>query len=81
MGGAEKSENYLLGRKIAAVADRAILIGANRTKPIYEGLISGGFNEREIFIFETLEKAKSNFSALLGGGDTLLMLNDLPDNY
>ena len=81
LGGAEKSENYLLGRKIAAVADRTVLIGANRTKPIYEGLLSGGFKESEIFVFDTLEKAKSNFSALLGGGDTLLMLNDLPDNY
>ena len=81
LGAAERTENYLLGRKIALVADRVILIGAVRTKPIYEGLLSRGFDSDKIFVFDTLEKAKSNFSILLSEKDTVLMLNDLPDVY
>ncbi|MGN0796070.1 MAG: Mur ligase family protein [Christensenellales bacterium] len=81
LGAAEKTENYLLGRKIAAVADRVILIGVSRTKAIYEGLLSMKYNVDEIFVFETLEKAKNNFSLLLKDKDTVLMLNDLPDIY
>ncbi|MGN1096919.1 MAG: glutamate ligase domain-containing protein, partial [Christensenellales bacterium] len=81
LGAAERTENYLLGRKIALVADSVILIGAVRTKPVYEGLLSRGFDSDKIFVFDTLEKAKSNFSVLLNEKDTVLMLNDLPDVY
>jgi len=81
LGKDEEEENFNLGKDMAAKCDIAILIGFKRSKPIKEGLISGGFEPSNIYIYDTLFDAQKNFQSLFKAGDTVLILNDLPDNY
>ena len=45
LGEKEEFYNKQFGEEIAEVADYVILIGEKRTKPIYEGLLSQGFDK------------------------------------
>ena len=80
LGEEEESENRLLGRRLAEVCDAVVLIGKKRTAAIAAGLREGGF-KGEAYVFGSLAEAKKNFPRLLHLGDTVLLLNDLPDNY
>ena len=80
LGEEEESENRLLGRRLAEVCDAVVLIGKKRTAAIAAGLREGGFGG-EAYVFGSLAEAKKNFPRLLHLGDTVLLLNDLPDNY
>ena len=62
-------------------ADIAILIGAKRAAIIKDGLTEAGMKPECVFVFDKLGTAKDSFASILKSGDTLLMLNDLPDNY
>lgn len=81
LGKAEYKANFELGAYMANIVDYAILIGEKRSLPLIEGLKSGGFNEENISIFNSLNEAKAKFNRLLCLNDNLLILNDLPDNY
>lgn len=80
MGDAEQKKNFELGQKIASVADIAILVG-KRGQDIKQGMMSKDFCTKNIYSVEKLTHAKSLFSQILKNGDTLLIENDLPDNY
>lgn len=71
-------ENKKLGERIAKVCDVVILIRCEMTKYIIEGL--GKVNMNNVHQFNSLREATTNFSKLLKSGDTLLILNDLPDS-
>lgn len=73
------SINYELG-KICSVCDTCIIIGNENKKAILDGLKSQNYNFKNIIICHNLEQAKTHF-ANLNNGDTLLLLNDLPDDY
>ena len=81
LGDEECRQNFLLGERIGMAADIAILIGAKRASIIKDGLVEAGMKPECIFVFEKLSTAQENFASILKSGDTLLMLNDLPDNY
>jgi UDP-N-acetylmuramoyl-tripeptide--D-alanyl-D-alanine ligase len=81
LGEIEQRENRRFGEQLAAVCDMVILVGENHTKPIYEGLISKAFDEKNIFVVNSLEEAKTILSKTLKAGDTVLFENDLPDSY
>ena len=81
LGLKEREENYEFGKRIADVCDVAILIGKVRSEPIREGLVSAGFDERSIYVFSSLLEAKTAFKSILTVGDTVLLENDLPDDY
>lgn len=80
MGDAEQRKNFELGQKIASVADIAILVG-KRGQDIKQGMVSKDFCIKNIYSVEKLTHAKSLFSQILKNGDTILIENDLPDNY
>ncbi len=73
--------NYEIGKKMAKVCSYVVLIGKNRTKPIYDALIEEKFDVENIIIKNSLEEVKSEFKNILKAGDTVLIENDLPDNY
>lgn len=73
--------NYEIGKKMAKVCSYVVLIGKNRTKPIYDALIEEKFDAENIIIKNSLEEVKSEFKNILKAGDTVLIENDLPDNY
>ncbi len=79
LGEKEDEENSILGERIAYVADVVLLIGG-RGEEIKRGLKRGGF-VGEIFEYDTLLSCERDFSNTLKLGDTLLILNDLPEWY
>ncbi|MBQ9276592.1 MAG: UDP-N-acetylmuramoyl-tripeptide--D-alanyl-D-alanine ligase [Clostridia bacterium] len=80
LGKEEGAINYELGQKIAEVADLVLLVGFKRTDTIKRGLIEAGYGG-EIHIYKSLASAEEDFENRLKVGDTLLILNDLPDIY
>ncbi|MDO5301539.1 MAG: UDP-N-acetylmuramoyl-tripeptide--D-alanyl-D-alanine ligase [Tissierellia bacterium] len=81
LGAMEEDENRKLGREIAQVADIAILVGPQRTKPIQEGLREEGYPEEKIHVVKSLDEATQTLAGLTAKGDVVLFENDLPDNY
>lgn len=81
LGTMEEKANREFGEIIGKECDYVILVGENRTKPIYEGLMNSNFNESNIFIVETLEGATEYIQKIAKPKDVVLFENDLPDNY
>ena len=55
-----------------------MLIGGKRSEYIKMGL--GDF-QGDVFHFQTLKDAQKSFKDFIRVGDTILLLNDLPDIY
>ncbi len=81
LGDEEYEANKNFGRQIADVCDYVILVGKERTKPIFEGLVEKKFQQDKIFVVDSLNEATSVFGPLMQYGDVVLFENDLPDNY
>ena len=83
LGEKEAFYNKEFGKQIAQVADYAVLIGEKRTKPIYEGLLSQGFDKDNIVVFNDVREAYSFINSLSDGKREVFALfeNDLPDTY
>ena len=80
LGKEERNLNFELGKNVAEVADLVLLVGFKRTDPIKRGLLENGY-AGEIHVYKTLADAEKDFENRLKVGDTLLILNDLPDIY
>jgi len=65
---------------LCSIANICIIIGETNKQAIYNGLISKNYNIEKIIFCKSLEEAKTEFYKL-NTGDTLLLLNDLPDDY
>ncbi|WP_205617964.1 UDP-N-acetylmuramoyl-tripeptide--D-alanyl-D-alanine ligase [Caldisalinibacter kiritimatiensis] len=81
LGEQEEEANEQFGRNIAKVCDYAILVGKNRTKPIYRGILDEGFNKDNIFVVSTLDQATNKLQQIVKPKDVVLFENDLPDTY
>ena len=82
LGDSEEELNKEFGKQIASVADKVILIGKNRTKPIYEGLLEKGYNEKNIYILNDVREAYTILNTLKNKKDLYALFeNDLPDTY
>ena len=80
LGDREAEENRILGKRIAEVADVVLLVGGERTEPIFRAIREcefGGESKR----YGSLAACEKDFVNTLKLGDTLLILNDLPDIY
>ena len=81
LGEFEKFENNKFGERIAEICDIAILIGKKRTEPIYNGLISSGFNKNNVYVVNSTNDSTEIIKSIAKHGDVILYENDLPDNY
>lgn len=81
LGDEDRKENYEFAKRIAKVADKVIVVNRAYNEPLVAGLIDSGFKKENIYEAERLSDAKLLFPKLLKKGDTLLIENDLPDNY
>lgn len=81
LGPIEQEENRRLGETAAQACDVAILVGIDRTRPIREGLLQGGFPADNIVSVAALHEGIVQLRARAKPGDTVLLLNDLPDIY
>lgn len=81
LGEMEESANREFGVNMGKVCDYVILVGQNRTKPIYEGLMQTNYNKSNIFVVKNLEEATAVIGRIANPKDVVLFENDLPDNY
>ena len=70
--------NFELG-KLCADLNYIIIVGNTNKKAILDGLKSLNYISN-IYCVKTLDEGKQYFN-LLSNNDTLLILNDLPDDY
>ena len=81
VGEKEDEVNKEFGRQIGEVVDEAILIGENKTKAIYEGLIESGFDKEHIHVLNDVMDAFDLMVKLKGENTYVLLENDLPDSF
>lgn len=81
LGPLHAQENQALGRLAARICTDIVLVGAEQTRPIQQGIREAGFSEEHLFVFGTRDEAIAWFQRELRDGDTVLFLNDLPDTY
>lgn len=81
VGEKEDEVNKEFGRQIGEVVDEAILIGENKTKAIYEGLIESGFDKEHIHVLNDVMDAFDLMVKLKGDATYVLLENDLPDSF
>ncbi|MBU5294494.1 UDP-N-acetylmuramoyl-tripeptide--D-alanyl-D-alanine ligase [Anaerosalibacter bizertensis] len=81
LGDKEEESNREFGVRMSTVCDYVILVGKNRTKPIYKGLKESGYNENNIIVVQNLDEATKEFQKIVRPKDVVLFENDLPDNY
>lgn len=81
LGELEEKYNKEFGQNIGKVCDYAILVGKNRSKPIYEGLKEANFDDEHIFVVNSLDEATEIIGRIAKPKDVVLFENDLPDTY
>lgn len=81
LGEKEYEYNYSLGVEASKVADYIILVGGERTKPLFEGVHSTGYSNERLFVTKTLQEGLAQLEMLKKDKKVVLLLNDLPDNF
>lgn len=80
LGPEEAKANEHLGMVAARACDAVVLVG-DRSKWLRAGLTSAGFDAAKIHEVRKLGDALALLRRLARPGDTVLLLNDLPDTY
>lgn len=81
VGAKEYEVNKEFGRQIADNTDEVILIGEEKTKPIYEGLMEKKYPQEKIHILNDVMQAFPLMLELKGKETYVLLENDLPDSF
>lgn len=82
LGDRQESENRDFGIWMAQHRpDHVFLVGKSQTRPVYEGLKKGGYEEERITVANSLFDANDRLREFLKEGDVVLYENDLPDSY
>ncbi len=82
LGSREEELNKEFGRQIAKSADYVILVGKERTKIIYDGIIESGFDEDKIYVTNDVRESYKVIENLKVNKDIYALFeNDLPDLY
>lgn len=80
LGVLEEKENYALGKLLVGF-DRVILVGETLCVPVKYGYLENGGDPEKLSVVPTLFHAQEKLKGMLGAGDTVLFLNDVPDVY
>ncbi len=81
LGDEEDEKNREFGRFIASSADEVILVGKQKTKPIYQGLLDENFDEKKIHVINDVMNAFDMIQNLKSDNTYVLLENDLPDIF
>ena len=81
LGSLEAKANREFGSLAAQACDLVVLIGEKRIEPIRQGLLENRFNPDRILVVESLNEGLERLKSYLQPGDTMLLENDLPDQY
>lgn len=82
LGDEEAEYNRKFGTYAADCCDRIFLVGRKHTEPIKEGILSKGFSEKDLEVFDDVQDAIARAYAVKTQDHKYILLeNDLPDNY
>ena len=81
LGDKQYEYNYEFGVQAAKYCDFITLVGKKQTVPIKEGILSAGFDEKNLYVAENLDDALAKMNEICTAGWTVLFENDLPDLY
>ena len=82
LGEREAALNEEIGAYAADCCDYAVLVGEKQAGPLKKGLLRAGFDESRIFVAPSLNEGLEYVNSLPAEGTrTVLLENDLPDNY
>ncbi len=81
LGARQEELNREFGRKIAASADIAIVVGQYNRDAILAGLSDGDMADAGIILADTFAQAQHTLQTMVRQGDTMLYENDLPDTF
>lgn len=81
LGDKSQEINRNLGKKAAECADYVILVGAEQTVPILNGLQDKHYPKENTFIAQNLQEALQEMNRITTKDTVILLENDLPDNY
>ena len=81
IGAKENQVNQEFGREIAKATDEVILIGKEKTKAIYEGLMDMKYDKDKIHILNDVMDAFLLMRQLSDKETYVLLENDLPDSF
>lgn len=81
LGQKEYDYNKAFGEYMADVCDYVILVGKQQTQPIQDGLKARQYNEKQLFVADSLTEANAHLRQFIKSGDVVLYENDLPDTY
>ena len=81
VGKKEYEVNKEFGREIALNTDEVILIGEEKTKPIYEGLMEKNYPQDKIHVLNDVMQAFPLMLELRDKETYVLLENDLPDTF
>ncbi len=80
LGILDRQENLALGAKLVGF-DNIILVGDTLVGYVKEGYLAAGGDQNNIRTVPTLFAAEEEIRGIVGKGDAVLFLNDLPDIY
>ena len=81
LGELEDQANHEFGKQAAKACDLVVLVGIKRIEAIKKGLLDGGFDSSKIWAVSNLNDGLEKLKSYLKSGDTILLENDLPDQY
>jgi len=82
LGADEAEYNRKFGTYAADCCDKIFLVGRKHTEPIKEGILSKGFSEKDLEVFDNVQDAIARAYAVKTQDHKYILLeNDLPDNY
>ena len=81
VGNREEEVNREFGREIALNTDEVILIGEEKTKAIYQGLMDNNFDKKKIHVLNDVMDAFPLMRQLQDKDTYVLLENDLPDSF
>ena len=82
LGENEKTYNFEFGQYMAKICDYIFLVGNTQSKSILDGINSKQFDKKKTFNVASPQDAIKQILDLKINGDiTVLLENDLPDNY
>ena len=82
LGNDEKKYNFELGRYDCNVCDYIFLVNSNQAKSVGKGIFSKNFNKNKVFNVNSPQEAMKQILNLnINDKVTVLLENDLPDNY
>lgn len=82
LGNDEKKYNSELGKYACSICDYIFLVNSKQTKYVFEGVSSTNFNKDRVFNVNSPEQAiKEILDLNISDNVTVLLENDLPDNY